>query len=170
MNKRDPSLDWPPVNPSGRPAPPRRRTGGPGGGPGWGRRLGWRFLKWSLVLGAWGLFVGLCFVAWLAYDLPDPSRLTNSTRRASITLVSADGQILASYGDLYGKPVQLDQLPPYLPDALLATEDRRFYEHFGLDPRGLARAMLVNIRAGHLVQGGSTITQQLAKNLFLTTD
>jgi penicillin-binding protein 1A len=122
------------------------------------------------VLFAWGVFFSLCFVAWLAYDLPDPSRLTSVARRASITLVTEDGQILASYGDLYGKPVTLEQLPPYLPKALLATEDRRFYDHFGLDPYGLLRAVYVNIRAGHLVQGGSTITQQLAKNVFLTPD
>ena len=107
---------------------------------------------------------------WLAYDLPDLGRLTTATRRPSITLVTTDGQILASYGDLYGKPVNLDELPPYLPDALLATEDRRFYSHFGLDPRGLLRATLANFEAGHLVQGGSTITQQLAKNVFLTPD
>ena len=84
--------------------------------------------------------------------------------------MTTDGQILASYGDLYGKPVNLDELPPYLPDALLATEDRRFYSHFGIDPRGLLRAIVTNIEAGHLVQGGSTITQQLAKNVFLTPD
>ena len=132
--------------------------------------LGWRLVKWGLVAGVWCVFLGLCFVAWLAYDLPDLSRLTNADRRASITLVTDDGQILASYGDLYGKPVRLDQIPPYLPDALLATEDRRFYSHFGVDPLGLLRAVIANIRAGHLVQGGSTITQQLAKNVFLTPD
>jgi penicillin-binding protein 1A len=134
------------------------------------RRLGMSLLKWTSVLAIWGFFVGLCFVAWLAYDLPDLSRLTAATRRPSITLVTGDGQILASYGDLYGKPVNLDELPPYLPDALLATEDRRFYSHFGVDPQGLLRAILADIRAGRLVQGGSTITQQLAKNIFLTPD
>jgi penicillin-binding protein 1A len=135
-----------------------------------GRSLAVKLLKWVAVTGIWGLFIGLCFVAWLAYDLPDLSRLTSATRRPSITLVTTDGQILASYGDLYGKQVNLDDLPPYLPDALLATEDRRFYSHFGVDPRGLLRAIYTNFRAGHLVQGGSTITQQLAKNVFLTPD
>ncbi len=135
-----------------------------------GRRLAASLLKWTAVLAIWGFFIGLCFIGWLAYDLPDLSRLTNAARRPSITLVTTDGQILASYGDLYGKPVNLDELPPYLPDALLATEDRRFYSHFGVDPRGLLRAIVTNIEAGHLVQGGSTITQQLAKNVFLTPD
>ncbi len=136
-----------------------------------GRR---RFLaglaKWTAVLGIWAFFVGLCFLGWLAYDLPNLDRLTTASRRPSITLVTSDGQILASYGDLYGKPVNLDELPPYLPDALLAIEDRRFYSHYGIDPRGLVRAFMANIEAGHLVQGGSTITQQLAKNVFLTPD
>ncbi len=126
--------------------------------------------KWTAVLCIWVFFIGLCFVGWLAYDLPDLSRLATATRRPSITLVTSDGQILASYGDLYGKPVNLDELPPYLPDALLATEDRRFYSHFGVDPKGLLRALLTNIEAGHVIQGGSTITQQLAKNVFLTPD
>ena len=134
------------------------------------RALGIKLAKWSAVAGVWAFFVGLCFVAWLAYDLPDLNRLTSAERRASVTLVTADGQILASYGDLYGKPISLDQVPPYLPEALLATEDRRFYSHFGLDMRGLLRATIANIRAGHVVQGGSTITQQLAKNVFLTPD
>ncbi len=61
-------------------------------------------------------------------------------------------------------------MSPYLPDAVLATEDRRFYHHFGIDPIGLARALYVNLRSGDLVQGGSTITQQLAKNVFLTPE
>ena len=135
-----------------------------------GKRFLGSLLKWTAVLSIWAFFVGLCFLGWLAYDLPDLSRLTTATRRPSITLVTSDGQILASYGDLYGKPVNLDELPPYLPDALLATEDRRFYSHFGIDPRGLLRAIVTNIEAGHLVQGGSTITQQLAKNVFLTPD
>jgi len=153
-------------------APPARRTPRKGKprAKGRGAALGWRLLKWASVAAIWCIFVGLCFVAWLAYDLPDLSRLTNADRRASVTLVTADGQILASYGDLYGKAVKLDQLPSYLPDALLATEDRRFYAHFGIDPLGLLRAIFANLQAGHLVQGGSTITQQLAKNVFLTPD
>ena len=146
---------------------PKKRKAKTKGG---GRRFLAGLAKWTAVLSIWAFFVGLCFIGWLAYDLPDLSRLTTASRRPSITLVTSDGQILASYGDLYGKPVNLDELPPYLPDALLATEDRRFYSHFGVDPRGLLRAIVTNIEAGHLVQGGSTITQQLAKNVFLTPD
>src|SRR5271168_3289412 len=134
------------------------------------RAFGIRLAKWTAVAAVWTFFIGLCFIAWLAYDLPDLSRLTSAERRPSVTLVTAGGQILASYGDLYGKPISLDEVPPYLPEALLATEDRRFYSHFGLDLRGLLRATIANIEAGHVVQGGSTITQQLAKNVFLTPD
>src|SRR3990172_12727442 len=114
------------------------------------------FLKWGLVAAAWSVFLGLCFTAWLAYDLPNPSRLNEIKRRPSVTLLAADGAILATYGDLYGRPVALAALPPYLPRAVLATEDRRFYGHFGLDPLGIARAVYVNLREGRLVPGGST--------------
>jgi len=85
-----------------------------------------------------------------------------------VTLVTADGQIVATFGDLYGANLSLDELPSYLPKAVMAIEDRRFYSHPGIDARGLARAMWVNLRSGKFVQGGSTITQQLVKNRILT--
>ena len=107
---------------------------------------------------------------WLLYDLPGIERLESATRRPSVTLLAADGSMLASYGDLYGQAVTVDNLPPYLTQAIVATEDRRFYDHFGIDLRGLARAMYVNISEWRLVQGGSTITQQLAKIAFLTPE
>ncbi|QEX14746.1 penicillin-binding protein 1A [Hypericibacter terrae] len=140
------------------------------GGESWRQRHGLllSFAKWGLVATVWSFFLGLCFVGWLAYDLPDVSRLNEIDHKPSVTLLAADGTILASYGDLYGKTVTLQELPGYLPQAVIATEDRRFYSHFGLDLRGLARAVYVNLRSGAWVQGGSTITQQLAKNVFLT--
>ncbi|HWA44518.1 MAG TPA: PBP1A family penicillin-binding protein, partial [Hypericibacter adhaerens] len=140
------------------------------GGGSWRERHGLLlgFAKWGLVGAVWSFFLGLCFVGWLAYDLPDVSRLNEIDHKPSVTLLASDGTILASFGDLYGKPVTLKELPGYLPQAVIATEDRRFYSHFGLDLRGLARAVYVNLRSGAWVQGGSTITQQLAKNVFLT--
>jgi penicillin-binding protein 1A len=109
-------------------------------------------------------------VAWYAADLPDISEATKATRRPSLTFVSADGEVFATYGDIYGDVVSLKELPAYVPQAILATEDRRFYSHFGIDPIGLGRAAVANVMAGRVVQGGSTITQQLAKNLFLTPE
>jgi penicillin-binding protein 1A len=78
------------------------------------------------------------------------------------------GRIIATFGDLVGEPLRLKDFPPSLPAAVVAVEDRRFYHHFGLDPIGLARAAWVNLNAGRVVQGGSTLTQQVAKTLFLT--
>ena len=77
---------------------------------------------------------------------------------------------MTTYGDLFGQPLTLKEMSPYLPKAVIATEDRRFYSHFGIDPIGLGAGSLRQHRAGHVVQGGSTITQQLAKNLFLTPE
>ena len=115
---------------------------------------------WSAV-GLGGL------VAWYAYGLPDVSKLETPSRRPSVTLLATDGKPFAKFGDLYGGPVALADLPPHLIQAVIATEDRRFYSHFGIDMIGVARAAIENIKAGAVRQGGSTITQQLAKNLFL---
>jgi penicillin-binding protein 1A len=79
-------------------------------------------------------------------------------------------QIIGSFGDIYGDYLQFNDFPKSLTDAVIATEDRNFYHHFGIDPLGLLRATFANIRAGHVVQGGSTITQQVAKNVFLTPE
>ncbi|MET1028308.1 MAG: transglycosylase domain-containing protein, partial [Dongiaceae bacterium] len=135
-----------------------------------GRPILWFLLKWTLIGGIWSSFLLLILVAWCAFDLPDVSRLNEIKRRPSVTLLATDGSILASYGDLYGNRVTLAEMPPYLPEAVLATEDRRFYHHFGVDPLGLLRAVYVNFKTGDVVQGGSTITQQLAKNVFLTPE
>lgn len=134
------------------------------------RAWAWFLARWSLVGAIWTGFAALLFLAWCAYDLPGPERLNELKRRPSVTLLAADGSLIASYGDLFGDTVKLADLPPYLPAAVLATEDRRFYDHFGLDWRGIARAIYVNLRTGDVIQGGSTITQQVAKNLFLTPE
>ena len=84
-----------------------------------------------------------------------------------MTLLDSNGRAISRRGIDSGLPVTLEDLPPYVPQAVLASEDRRFYSHFGLDFWGLGRAAWVNMQAGRVVQGGSTITQQLAKNLFL---
>lgn len=151
---------------------PASSSGRGGGGKNGGGRRKWtlRVLGWAVSLGIWiAIGVGVV-VTYYASDLPDLDTLTASSRKPSITLLSADGQTVAAYGDVYGEPLTLADLPPTLPQAVIATEDRRFYSHFGIDLIGLARATYVNLRARRLVQGGSTLTQQLAKNLFLTPE
>jgi penicillin-binding protein 1A len=129
-----------------------------------------RLVYWVAVLGVWAFIAGAGFVAYYAYGLPDIRSLEAPTRRPSITLLAADGAAFATFGDLVGETLALKDMPPAIPLAVMATEDRRFQSHPGIDPVGLARALLANIRAGYVRQGGSTITQQLAKNLFLTPE
>lgn len=109
-------------------------------------------------------------VAWVSYDLPDINDLNKFTKAPSILIKSEDGQIIGSFGDIYGDYIPFNAMPMSLVDAVVATEDRNFYHHFGVDPFGLIRAMAANVRAHHVVQGGSTITQQVAKNVFLTPE
>jgi penicillin-binding protein 1A len=148
-----------PVSGGVRPRPRRRRAA-----------LGRHWWHWAAFAGLWAvvLFVGMLAYYWVT--LPPIDDLTVSVRRPSVTILGQDGSLIATYGDLFGRAVKLKELPPYLPQAVIATEDRRFYSHFGIDPVGLVRAAFVDLRAGHVVQGGSTLTQQLAKNLFLSAD
>jgi penicillin-binding protein 1A len=127
-------------------------------------------LKWGIVLAVWGAVAGAGVVAYYARDLPDVGVLATPARQPNITVLAADGTTIASLGNQYGEQVGLSELPRYLPLAVLAIEDRRFYSHFGIDPIGMLRALVVNLRAMGIVQGGSTITQQLAKNLFLSPE
>jgi penicillin-binding protein 1A len=99
--------------------------------------------------------------------LPPTSEWALPERPASFRIVSADGSLITNRGDAAGKTLTLDEMPDYLPEAVIAIEDRRYWYHLGIDPIGLARATVVNLTAGGVVQGGSTLTQQLAKNLFL---
>ncbi|MDF1793879.1 MAG: PBP1A family penicillin-binding protein [Thalassobaculaceae bacterium] len=127
-------------------------------------------LKWGFLAGFWGAILVAGVLAWQAYQLPDIHDLDRYTRPGSVRMTAAEGALFASYGPLHGDPVTVAEMSPHLPAAVIAIEDRRFPTHFGVDPLGLARAMWVNLRAGRVVQGGSTLTQQLAKNVFLTHD
>ena len=152
----------------------RKRTKSKNTAPPGRRRRSWlaRIIGYGLALLVWGA-VGLAgVVAWYAYDLPDIEHLEEAAgkRAPTVTVLAADGTVLAHYGELYGVAVQLYELPPHLPHAVLAVEDRRFYEHAGVDPIGIARAIWTNLSAGTVRSGGSTISQQLAKNLFLSSD
>ena len=134
------------------------------------RRWLGRALRFMATAFVWAVIASGFVLAWYAYDLPDVDQALAATRAPTVTLLAADGAVIATRGDLYGLPVGLDKLPAVLSRAVLATEDRRFYSHFGVDIIALARAALANYRAGRIVQGGSTITQQVAKNLFLTPE
>lgn len=134
--------------------------------PGKKRRFSLWMLKWSFILFIWFSFFGGCVVLWYSYDLPDITKLQTTERRPSLTLLAKDGTKLASYGDLHSQMVDIKTLPPHVIQAFLAIEDHRFFSHFGVDLFGLIRAIWINYRAGHVVQGGSTITQQLAKNFL----
>ena len=125
-------------------------------------------LKWAGAAAVWLVIAGLAAGVWVSVGLPDLDEALKTERRPTVTIQAADGTEIHRAGDLVGETVALKNLPPHLVQAVLATEDRRFYSHFGIDPIGLGRAMSRNIRAGRIVEGGSTITQQLAKNLFLT--
>ena len=127
-----------------------------------------RLLYGAVVVAVWGVIAVGALVAWYALDLPDIEGTLARGRAPAVHLLAADGREIAAIGDLYGMPVRLAELPPVLPVAVLTMEDRRFYDHFGIDLIGLARAAVANASAGRIVQGGSTITQQVAKNLFLT--
>lgn len=110
------------------------------------------------------------FVAYIYTTLPDITTLNQFKKTPSIIVKSEDGSVMGSYGDVYGDYIPYSQFPQYLINAVVATEDRNFFSHHGIDPFGMARAIFVDIKAHHLVQGGSTITQQVAKNVFLTNE
>lgn len=129
-----------------------------------GRRKLWWFGR--IVAAMFGLFVLL--LAWLAITAP-LSKSLQPIAPPQLTLLAADGTPIARNGADIREPVTVAELPPHVIEALLAIEDRRFYSHWGVDPRGIARAAWSNLTTGR-TQGGSTITQQLAKFTFLTAD
>ena len=148
----------------------------PGGGSGYrrgqrGRRsvLG-ALAYWGTVAVVLGLISVVLIVLFFARGLPDVSKLYDIHRQPSISYLDRNGALLAVRGSQYAPPIDLDTLPAYVPAAFVSVEDRRFYQHFGFDPVGILRAFAADVRHGHTVEGASTITQQLARNLFLTPD
>jgi penicillin-binding protein 1A len=150
------------ASPPRQPAPKRRSS-----------RL-WRFVRALLLIGIGLGMMGAAVVAglvWITYrELPSYRELETRPLGQSVTVRAADGTVLAHLGPNYGQWLRYDELPRAMRDAMVAVEDRRFYSHIGFDPIGFTRAMWVNLKARRWVQGGSTISQQVAKNLFLTSE
>jgi penicillin-binding protein 1A len=134
------------------------------------RALIGRIAYWSLVLGLWLAIGCVGVVAWVGAHLPPIQSLEIPKRPPSIQIVDLQGRALARRGDLAGEPLPLREMPSYVPKAFVAIEDRRFYDHYGIDPFGIGRAFVANVLHRAVAQGGSTISQQLAKNLFLTQE
>jgi penicillin-binding protein 1A len=131
--------------------------------------LGWLF-RFTLALGFWAAIAGVATFAFVWFTLAQNGVFQIPEREPGILILAADGTELAQRGTFFGDSVNIEALPDYVPNAIIAIEDRRFYSHHGIDPWGLGRAMLNNVRAGRMTQGGSTLTQQLAKNLFLSPE
>lgn len=144
-------------------------------------RGAWRVWAWVLVGLLAALLVaalatlGGAYVVWDKYlkdtpQLPPREALFALNRAPAIRFEDRYGQVIATRGPRYGRRVTVDELPPYVAQAFLAAEDRRFYQHGPIDVQGVFRAAWINWRAGRTVQGASTLTQQLAKGLFLSPD
>ncbi len=146
-------------------------------GPGWIERqlrfvfrILFRTIWWigSRTALAGAAVLGLAVTFYFS-TLPPVEDLLDGRERGSVVMQDRDGEVFAWRGDQFGGQIRVGEVSPHLKNAVIATEDKRFYSHFGVDPRGFARAMMVNFQRGKLVQGGSTITQQVAKNVFLTS-
>jgi penicillin-binding protein 1A len=155
------------------PPPPKNDSPAPRGKGGRTKRrrsaLG-RLVYWGAVLSIWCVIGVAGLFGWVALHLPPIQSLEIPKRPPSVQINAADGRVFATRGEMGGAAIRLKDMPAYLPNAFIAIEDRRFYHHRGIDPVGLVRAMLANLMHRGISQGGSTITQQLAKNLFLTPE
>jgi penicillin-binding protein 1A len=129
-----------------------------------------RLIYWLFILGFWGFAAVAGIVVYYGAQLPNSSTWAIPPRPPNIRILAADGTLISDRGKSGGEAVSLHDLPYYVPAAVIAIEDRRFMSHWGIDPIGLAAAAWEDITTHHVTRGGSTITQQLAKNLFLTRD
>lgn len=129
-----------------------------------------RIVYWCIVLGIWAGIGVTGLVVYYGSRMPSASTWAIPDRPPNVKITAVDGSVIANRGTTGGEALALEDMSPYIPEAIVAIEDRRFYSHFGVDPLGLARAFVTNVTTGHMVQGGSTLTQQLAKNLFLSPE
>src|SRR6202008_2443494 len=129
-----------------------------------------RTLYWGAVLALWALIAGIGVLVLIGIHLPPIQSLEIPKRPPAVLILGDNGATLATRGDMGGAAVPIGELPDYVPNAFIAIEDRRFYSHYGVDPLGITRALVADVLRRGTAQGGSTITQQLAKNLFLTQE
>jgi len=142
--------------------PRKRRRGGK-------KRSGFgRLIYWGAVLALWAVIAAIGTLVWIGVHLPPIQSLEIPKRPPSTLILGLNGTTLATRGEMGGAEVPLRELPDCVPKAFIAIEDRRFYSHHGVDPWGILRAVIADVLRRGASQGGSTITQQLAKNLFLT--
>jgi len=134
------------------------------------RSFGRRLVYWSAVASVWGIIACAVLVGYHALKLPPIDQLAVPKRPPNIAILAADGTLIANRGETGGSNIPISDLPKHVPNAFIAIEDKRFREHFGIDVIALGRAVMRNMTSGKVEQGGSTLTQQLAKNLFLTQE
>ena len=134
------------------------------------RRRTWTVLRVAVIALVWATLAAAGALLWLTRDLPRPETALDASRRPGLTLQDRAGIPFATFGDVVGEPLRLADMPRCLPAAAVAVEDRRYWSHGAIDTTGIARAIWVNLRGMRFVQGGSTITQQVAKNLFLSNE
>lgn len=133
-------------------------------------RRPYRAAYWVAVAGVWLAMATGVFALYLAHDLPDLENLPPPGAAERIEVRAENGSLIATYGAIYGEWLDFQEIPPLMVQAIISVEDRRFYSHMGLDPRAVGRAFFANVAAGGIREGASTITQQLAKNIFLSPD
>ncbi|HET9628041.1 MAG TPA: PBP1A family penicillin-binding protein [Novosphingobium sp.] len=160
------------------PPPPPRKGGGSGGsGRGGGGKKPGRIGRFFRKLAIWSVALAVALVLAVgaavmvaASSLPGYQALKSQAQGQMIVVRARDGSELVSLGPSYGKWIPVDQIPAVMKDAMISVEDRRFYDHFGVDPVGILRSLFVRVESGKWRQGGSTITQQLARNVFLNNN
>jgi penicillin-binding protein 1A len=149
--------------PPAPPPPPKRERS-------WFLRALLTVIKIGVAFAILGIVALVAAVGVTMGTLPSFDQLKTSQNGQMIRVHAADGTVLVSLGPSYGQWLRSEQIPQVMKDAMVSVEDRRFYRHPGVDPIGIARSVEVRVQKGHWTQGGSTITQQLARNVFLTNN
>lgn len=130
----------------------------------------WRLFVWLINLGLLCMVALATYVAVIFLQMPSLDAILHETRPAAVIFLDKNGNEIRSAGRIMGTPVSVDTLPPHVWQAIVAIEDKRFFEHGPIDVRGITRAMISNAVHGRFAAGGSSITQQTAKNIFLSRE